>query len=260
MNAPSAAEVKACCASLYGAPWARLLLGDSFHPGGAALTERLGELMRLAHGQLVLDVAAGDGSSSQTLSRRFGCSMVGVDLGAGASAGAFNGLSLVRGDGECLPVRDESFDALVCECSFCLFPDKATAAGEFARALRPGGWIGISDVTRQGPLPEGLDSIGAWVACLADARPSEEYVALLETAGLRVRRVEPRGDVLRTLIQQVRGRLTAAAMVAKLGLVSLDGLDLGLAQELARLAANAVDDGALGYTLIVGSKEGQWRG
>lgn len=255
MNDISSAELKACCASLYGTPWVRLLLGDSFHPGGAALTERLGELMGLAQGQLVLDVAAGDGSSGLTLSRRFGCSMAGVDLGAGAPAGALNGLSLVRGDAECLPVRAERFDALVCECSFCLFPDKATAAGEFARVLRPGGRIGISDVTRQGPLPEGLDSLGAWVACLADARPSEEYVALLETAGLRVRRVEPRVDVLRTLIQEVRGRLTAAEMMAKLGLLSLDGLDLGLAQELARRAANAVDGGALGYTLIVGSKE-----
>ena len=35
-------EVKSCCAALYSSDWARLLLGDSFHPGGLALTERLG--------------------------------------------------------------------------------------------------------------------------------------------------------------------------------------------------------------------------
>ena len=40
-----------------------------------------------------------------------------------------------------------SFDAVVCECAFCTFPDKPTAAAEFARVLRPGGRVGITDVT-----------------------------------------------------------------------------------------------------------------
>jgi arsenite methyltransferase len=38
---PSPAAVKQCCAALYESDAARLLLGDSFHPGGVELTERL---------------------------------------------------------------------------------------------------------------------------------------------------------------------------------------------------------------------------
>ena len=49
------------------------------------------------------------------------------------------------GDAERLPLPDNTFDALVCECAFCTFPDKATAAAEFARVLRPGGRVGIAD-------------------------------------------------------------------------------------------------------------------
>ena len=48
-----AAELKTCCAALYESDFARLLLGDSFHPGGLPLTARLGELLSLAPGQRV---------------------------------------------------------------------------------------------------------------------------------------------------------------------------------------------------------------
>ena len=40
-------EVKQCCARLYESDAAKLLLGDSFHPGGLKLTERLGRLLPL---------------------------------------------------------------------------------------------------------------------------------------------------------------------------------------------------------------------
>ena len=69
LQATSATEIKTCCASLYESDWTRLLLGDSFHPGGLNLTERLGELLDLGPGQRVLDVAAGVGTSAIFLAR-----------------------------------------------------------------------------------------------------------------------------------------------------------------------------------------------
>jgi arsenite methyltransferase len=33
---------------------------------------------------------------------------------------------------ERLPFADGSFDAVICECAFCTFPDKQAAANEFA--------------------------------------------------------------------------------------------------------------------------------
>jgi len=64
---------KSCCADAYSGEWARLLLGDAFHPGGAALTERLGRVLGLAPGMRVLDVATGKGTSALFLARTFGC-------------------------------------------------------------------------------------------------------------------------------------------------------------------------------------------
>jgi cyclopropane fatty-acyl-phospholipid synthase-like methyltransferase len=61
---PAAEEVKACCATVYQSDWARLLLGDSFHPGGLELTDHLGTLLDLGQGRSVLDVASGQGASA----------------------------------------------------------------------------------------------------------------------------------------------------------------------------------------------------
>ena len=61
---PTAGDAKSCCATLYAGDWARLLLGPSYHPGGLALTERLGTLLGLTPGARVLDVAAGRGTSA----------------------------------------------------------------------------------------------------------------------------------------------------------------------------------------------------
>ena len=49
----SSNELKACCAAAYSSDAVALLLGDSYHPGGAALTRRLATLLELAPGQRI---------------------------------------------------------------------------------------------------------------------------------------------------------------------------------------------------------------
>jgi len=71
-----------------------------------------------------------------------------------------------RADAGLLPAPDGSFDAVICECAFCTFPNKTAAANEFVRVLGPGGQVGLSDLTRVRVLPKGLDSLLAWVACV----------------------------------------------------------------------------------------------
>ena len=34
LDTSNSEEIKACCTNLYESDWAKLLLGDSFHPGG----------------------------------------------------------------------------------------------------------------------------------------------------------------------------------------------------------------------------------
>ena len=261
MTAGSA--LKACCAGVYASDWARLLLGESLHPGGAALTGRLAGLMKLGPGARLLDIAAGRGTSAIQLAHDFECDVVGIDYGlANAAAAARHaraaGLNdraaFVAGDAERLPCADARFDAVMCECAFCTFPDKRAAAAEMARVLRPGGQVGLADLVRRGRLPACLDDLLAWIACIADARPSEEYAGHLAAAGLEVTALEDHDGALADLVWTVRLRLMGAEVAAHVADLELPGADLARARQLARAAERAVAGGSLGYVLIVARK------
>jgi arsenite methyltransferase len=261
MTAPAeSTELKSCCAALYQSDFARMLLGDSFHPGGLRLTARLGEQLCLGPGASVLDVASGSGESALFLARQFGCHVVGVDYGPQSvkeansraeTAQADRLVSFVEGDAEHLDFPDASFDAVICECAFCTFPDKRVAASEFARVLRPGGRVGLSDLTRSGPLPQDLEGLLAWIACIADARPVEEYAGYLEAAGFDVRIIEAHNNALAEMARDVQGRLLGIEIMVRLKKLDLPGADFEQAKQLARAAANAIQEGSLGYSLIV---------
>jgi len=266
LDAAAAVSTKACCAEVYASDWVRLLLGDSLHPGGLALTERLGELLGLGPESRVLDLAAGRGASALHLARAFGCHVVGVDYSAqnvalaqevAASEGLSRLVQFVEGDAERLTAfGSDEFDAVMCECANCTFPDKPAAMREIARVLRPGGRFGLSDLTRSGPLPTELEGLLAWVACIADALPVDGYVGDCQAAGLRVDHVEPHDQALAELARQIRGRLIGADLLAKLDLLELPGVEFNDARGLARHAAEAIQAGTLGYSLIVATKVG----
>lgn len=54
-------------------------------------------------------------------------------------------VDLHEGDAERLPFADASFDTVVCALSLCTIPDPATAIGEMARVLVPGGRLLLLD-------------------------------------------------------------------------------------------------------------------
>ena len=268
MNASSshradADTVKACCAMAYSGDRARALLGDSFHPGGTRLTDRVADLLDIGDTSRVLDVAAGVGTSAIHLASLRGCHIVGVDLSAdnvaeaarrAHAAGVGDRVVFHRGDAEILEVRARSFDAVLCECAFCTFPDKRSAAEAMARALRPRGRVGISDITRRGGLPAELDGLLAWVACIADALPVEGYADALAGAGLSVEHVEVCDGALLEMAEGIAGRLLGARLLIETGRLSLPGVDLDAARSLARSAIAAVRDGRLGYAVLCATK------
>ena len=265
MTASSSAEAtKACCADLYASDWARVLLGESLHPGGLALTERLGVLLGLDADCRVLDLAAGRGTSALHLARAFGCQVLGVDYGgrnvalaidAAREQGFAERVQFMQADAEQLTaLADDSFDVVVCECAYCTFPNKRAAATEIARVLRQGGRFGLSDLVRNGDLPPELDGLVAWIACVADAQPVASYVADLEAVGLTVSAIEAHDEALTELINHVRRRLLAAGLVIKIQQVELPGIDLQVATRVARSAVAAVRAGALGYTLLTATR------
>ncbi len=188
---------------------------------------------------------------------------MGVDYGVASAvaarrharaAGLDGRVAFAAGDAERLPFTGGRFDAVICECAFCTFPDKRAGASELARVLRPGGVAGLDDLVRRRPLPSGLDDLLAWIACIADARPPEEYAAHLAAAGLRLTAIEDHDEALADLVRNVRLRLLGARVVAHVASVELPAADLARVRELFRVAEQGVSSGSLGYALIVARK------
>jgi SAM-dependent methyltransferase len=260
-------QIKICCATFYQSGAVRMLLGDVLHPGGLALTQHLGESIGLGPHDRVLDVACGRGASAICLAHLFGCHVTGLDYGpeniaAAESQAIDRGLAHLtafrRGDAEGLPFGDGVFDAVISECSFCTFPDKATAADEMARVLRPGGRLGLTDMTVSGPPPDDILSLLSWVACVSGAAASEDYAATLRGAGFIDFVIEDHQDALLATVTEARRRFLGVELAMGLGRVSgltklaeaLDGLDLNEAKRLAGRVVRLIDDGLLGYVLI----------
>lgn len=253
-------DVKACCASIYESEPVAWLLDGQLHPGGEALTRRTAQLAQIGAGDRVLDVASGRGDTARLLARELGANVVGLELGAAAvsgaraataAAGLSDAVEFVEGDAESLPFESGEFDAIVCECSLCTFPDKVAAVTELARVLSRGGRVAIADVTAAPErLPAPLQVAAARVACVADALPVDGYARLLEDAGLEVIAREPHDRELAAMADRVEARLRLARML-RLPQAAPYRAQVDPAIELARLARRAIEDGVLGYSVIV---------
>ena len=228
-------EIKICCTTFYESDIVRMFLGDVLHPGGLALTNHLGEVMGLSARNRVLDVACGRGASAVHLAQHFGCHVTGLDysqdnIAAAEEYAAAQGVSQLtifsNGDAERLPFDDSAFDSVITECSFCAFPDKAAAAAEMARVLAAGGILGLTDVTVNGTLPEDIQPLLSWVACVAGAGTPEQYIEILEQAGFIDFTVEDCNAALLEMVNDVRRKLLGIELAAGLGKLDLGDINL----------------------------------
>ena len=86
----------------------------------------------------ILDLGAGDGETVRLL-RSMGFDAFGIDLEPGEG--------VARGDIRRTPYPDESFDALITQCTFCITGDSDGAFRESRRLLKTGGRLLFSDVS-----------------------------------------------------------------------------------------------------------------
>ena len=250
----------ACCSDLYELDLVRDLLGDSLHPGGLALTRSLAKTMGLSAGQALLDVACGPGRSSIMLAQTYKCHVTGVDLsrkavGMGQREAQRYRLeplaTFLTGDASCLPFSQNVFDAALCECSLTLFPDDQKALAEMARALKPGGRLGLSDVTFVlDALPPALDFLETQAMCIPFETGPEKYTQAMESVGLTVEQATDCSQTLFSLLEDIRGKLGQVAAFAK-----DDGQEWGRRlEETIAAVKGLVEDGELGYWTFVAQK------
>ena len=271
-EALSDAQAKACCADLYQSDLARLILGETLHPGGLALTNRLGRLMGIQRDDWVADLASGRGVSAMAVSRAFHCRVAGVEFSRVATAGAAaasratpvaSQAFFLQGDAENPPLASSRFDAVLCECSMSIFPDKSRAVQEMRRLLRPGGSLGLSDVTVEpGSLPEELEGNLGQVLCLSGALNVTGYRQLLEDGGLMLQHQEDASVEILKLLEELESKLAMATVwgnrfasvipgagMPESGVLEIEALQS--APELLQRLKSLVQDGKLGYWLFV---------
>ena len=256
------ALAKACCADLYQSDLARLILGETLHPGGLALTNRLGRLMGIQRDDWVVDLASGRGVSAMAVSRAFHCRVAGVEFSHAATAAAVaasranpvaDQAFFLQGDAENPPLASSRFDGVFCECSMSIFPDKSRAVREIRRLLRPGGSLGLSDVMAEpGRLPGELEGNMGQVLCLSGALSVNGYRQLLEDGGLALQHQEDASvEILKLLgdLESKLGMATAWGDIRGLGKPEMEALQS--APELLQRLKLLVQDGKLGYWLFV---------
>ena len=270
METSERATTKACCADLYQSELARMVLGDTLHPGGLRLTNRLGRLMEIQRDTWVVDLASGSGPSASAISRTFHCKVVGIEYSrvacVAASGNARNApvparAWFLQGDAEFPPLRNGHFDGVLSECSLSLFPDKPSSLFRAVQLLKPGGKLGISDVTLTlGSLPAELNNSLGQILCLSDALPAEGYVRLMSEAGLTNIHKEDASESVAELLGKVRAGLSALTyMGLSLEKDSPDSFVPGIPApgswvELLERLEEMVGAGDLGYWLFIGEK------
>jgi SAM-dependent methyltransferase len=184
----------ACCADLYSLPLVRLLLGDSWHPGGLTLTRALAKAINLSSEDHLLDAACGRGASALMLAQVYKCRVVGIDSSLTALEQARKESRRYRldqlvtfreEDAMRLAFPDGAFTAAICECATTFFTHKEAAIGEIVRVLQPGGRLALSDVTfAPERLPQALDVPLARSLCIPLGMGPQEYVKCIEQGGL----------------------------------------------------------------------------
>lgn len=171
-------------------------LGSCLRPGGAALTERILDLLKPEPACTVLDAGCGTGASMVMLKERGITKVFGLDLDSDLLRQAHHQKQVVaRGDLACLPVADKIFDMILCECVWNL-TDKEKVLGEFMRILKPGGILAMTDIYSRAT---NTSHAGSWpVRCCFSAATDLDTVARqVSSAGFTIAIMEDQTGLLK---------------------------------------------------------------
>ncbi|ADD43941.1 class I SAM-dependent methyltransferase [Stackebrandtia nassauensis] len=154
---------------------------------------RMRELLDALEPGVALDAACGTGRHAAYLAGR-GHQVIGVDSSAEMLAVAREKLPEVefhQAGLDALPVPDSHVDVIVCALALCHVPDLAPVFAEFARVLKPGGRLVISDTRGlldnfDHPLVR-YDDAGVATYSLNKHRSAAEYLKVALPLGLDVR-------------------------------------------------------------------------
>lgn len=154
-------------------------LGPYLRPGGRILTERILDLLSPDPAGLILDAGCGTGASLALLQEYGINNVLGLDLDKRLLMEArHRGRHVARADLARLPLPDACLDLVLCECVWNL-TDKERVMTEFARVLRPGAAIALTDIYSRiaGPMkPSGTWPVRCCFSQATDLATVQELV------------------------------------------------------------------------------------
>lgn len=167
-------------------------LGLTKHYGSLDATRQLLELCQVTRDQRVLEIGCGVGATSVYLAKSLGTRVIGSDLiekmlpQAAARARRFQVEGLVdfiAADARQLPFPSDHFDGVILESVNVFFEDKVSALREYLRVIRPGGFIGLTEMTWLRPPAPELEAVFRDTA-YAIALDEDSWKGTLAAAGL----------------------------------------------------------------------------
>jgi ubiquinone/menaquinone biosynthesis C-methylase UbiE len=158
-------------------------------------------LAGLKPGETVIDLGSGSGMDTFIAALRVGPSgkVIGVDMTDEQRAKAerlrdrdgFRNVTYVKGYIEEAPLPNGAADVVISNGVINLAPDKSKVFREAARLLKSGGRFAISDIVTEVQLPQNIVCNSTlWAACIGGAAQQDDYRRQIETANLRVVKVE----------------------------------------------------------------------
>jgi ubiquinone/menaquinone biosynthesis C-methylase UbiE len=115
---------------------------------------------QVSAGHTVLDVSTGTGEAALVTLPTVGFAglVVGADIAPEMLEAARRRIDAplfwpVAADGQALPFKDGSFDAVICQLGLRFFPDPALGFSEFRRVLMPGTWASVCVISTADRAP-----------------------------------------------------------------------------------------------------------
>lgn len=246
-------------------------VGLTKHIGGIEATEALMKLCHIGKESYVLDAGCGVGITPCFLARKYGCKVMGVDIvddmvevsrKRAKREKVEKQVEFRVADVQNLPFGDNLFDAVITE-SVTAFPeDKQKAVCEYARVIKPGGFVGLNESTwiKIPPPPEMITWASQDLGANVNPLTSSEWVDLLESAGLKVIHTQTSKinleDESKGIVQRYGAGSFMGILVKMLALYATNPAYRKFVKEIKKegIAPKYLDE-YFGYGLYVGQKE-----
>lgn len=163
------------------------------HAGGITGTRRLLARLDIRPGMKVLDLGCGVGSAMRYVAKHVPCRLVGMDKDAEMLRRArrampprdFPEVGYVRADALRMSFAADSFDRVIVQSVAC-FNDNDILFREIARVLKPGGKVGMNEVTWRRPPTPAIEAVMCATICetFHGARLAKGWIERMQAAGL----------------------------------------------------------------------------